>query len=94
VETPTPSTARFESLGLTRPNHKKQTPMKSAKTGKALSPAKKGELLVALKARFERNLSRHESLDWPQVRARLEANPEKLWSLGEMENTGGEPDVV
>ena len=52
------------------------------------------ELLRALKARFEKNMNRHKGLDWAKVQAKLEANPEKLWSLGEMESTGGEPDVV
>ncbi|HET8635245.1 MAG TPA: DUF4256 domain-containing protein [Acidobacteriaceae bacterium] len=47
-----------------------------------------------LKARFEKNKNRHKGLEWAKVRARLEANPEKLWSLSEMEKTGGEPDVV
>src|ERR1039458_6132819 len=61
---------------------------------KQLSPKKREELLTALKARFEKNLNRHKGLDWAKVQARLEANPEKLWSLNEMERTGGEPDVV
>lgn len=52
------------------------------------------ELFGALKARFEKNMSRHKGLEWATVQARLEANPEKLWSLYEMERTGGEPDVV
>src|SRR5574338_529406 len=52
------------------------------------------ELLSALKARFEKNMNRHEGLEWAAVRARLEASPGKLWSLNEMERTGGEPDVV
>jgi Protein of unknown function (DUF4256) len=52
------------------------------------------ELLRALKARFERNMSRHKGLAWAEVQAKLEANTEKLWSLSEMERTGGEPDVV
>jgi hypothetical protein len=51
-------------------------------------------LLKTLKARFEKNMSRHQGLLWPAVQARLEANPERLWSLHEMERTGGEPDVV
>ena len=68
--------------------------MKSAKTKKALSPAQRRDLLGALKARFEANMNRHKGLDWAQVRARLEANPEKMWSLGEMDSTGGAPDVV
>jgi hypothetical protein len=61
---------------------------------KELSPEQREELLTALKARFEKNMNRHNGLEWPKVRARLEANPEKLWSLSEMERTGGEPDVV
>jgi len=52
------------------------------------------ELLGALKARFEKNMNRHKGLEWAKVQAKLEANPEKLWSLNEMERTGGEPDVV
>jgi hypothetical protein len=61
---------------------------------KKLEPKQLEELLGALKARFEKNMSRHKGLEWTKVRARLEANPEKLWSLGEMERTGGEPDVL
>lgn len=52
------------------------------------------ELLKALKARFEKNMNRHKGLEWAKVQAKLEANTEKLWSLNEMERTGGEPDVV
>lgn len=52
------------------------------------------ELLETLRARFESNMGRHQDLQWPQIQERLEANPEKLWSLSEMERTGGEPDVV
>src|SRR5574337_1263919 len=52
------------------------------------------ELLSALKARFEKNMNRHEGFEWAAVRARLEASPGKLWSLNEMERTGGEPDIV
>lgn len=59
-----------------------------------LSSARQKELIDILKIRFEKNMSRHKSLDWPAVQAKLEANPEKLWSLNEMEITGGEPDVV
>lgn len=61
---------------------------------KALSEERCEELLGVLKARFEKNKNRHKGLEWAKVRARLEANPEKLWSLSEMEKTGGEPDVV
>ena len=66
--------------------------MKSNK--KELSPKQREELLKALKARFEKNPNRHKGLEWAKVQARLEANAEKLWSLNEMERTGGEPDVV
>ncbi len=59
-----------------------------------LSPDKREALLGALKARFEKNMGRHKDLAWSKVRANLEANGEKLWSLHEMERTGGEPDVV
>ncbi|MGH7975628.1 MAG: DUF4256 domain-containing protein [Limisphaerales bacterium] len=61
---------------------------------KALSPKQREELLAALKARFEKNLNRHKGVEWAKVQARLEANADKLWSLNEMERTGGEPDVV
>jgi hypothetical protein len=60
----------------------------------ALSPEQREELLSALKTRFENNMNHHKDLDWAQVLARLEANAEKLWSLNEMERSGGEPDVV
>lgn len=59
-----------------------------------LSTEESNSLLKILKTRFEKNLKRHEGLEWSEVQARLEANPEKLWSLNEMERTGGEPDVV
>ena len=61
---------------------------------KELPPKQREELLMALKARFEKNVNRHKGLVWAKVQARLEAKPEKLWSLAEMERTGGEPDVV
>src|SRR5205814_8327098 len=61
---------------------------------KDLSPEQRAELLSALKARFEKNMNRHQGLAWDKVQAKLEANAEKLWSLNEMERTGGEPDVV
>ncbi len=66
--------------------------MKNNKT--ELSPKQREEFLGTLKARFEKNLSRHKGLEWTKVQARLEANAEKMWSLHEMEKTGGEPDVV
>jgi len=61
---------------------------------KKLSTEQREELLDILKARFEKNMNRHKGLEWTQVQAKLEANGEKLWSLNEMEQTGGEPDVV
>jgi Protein of unknown function (DUF4256) len=61
---------------------------------KKLSPKQSEELLGALKARFEKNINRHQGLAWAEVQAKLQANAEKLWSLSEMERTGGEPDVV
>jgi len=63
-------------------------------TKKELSSKQREELLTTLKARFEKNMNRHQGLEWTKVRARLEANAEKLWSLNEMERTGGEPDIV
>src|SRR5277367_4953067 len=59
-----------------------------------LSSKQREELVKTLKARFEKNMSRHKGLDWAKVQAKLGANPEKMWSLSEMERTGGEPDVV
>ena len=66
----------------------------STSNKKELSPKQREELLKALKHRFEKNLNRHKGLEWAKVQAKLEANAEKLWSLNEMESTGGEPDVV
>ncbi len=68
--------------------------MKSVATKRELSPKQREELLRALKARFEKNMNRHKGLEWTKVQAKLEAHPDKLWSLNEMERTGGEPDVV
>jgi hypothetical protein len=61
---------------------------------KELSAKQRDELLKVLKARFEKHANRHKGLEWSRVQAKLEANAEKLWSLSEMERTGGEPDVV
>jgi hypothetical protein len=61
---------------------------------KELSSQQREELLGAVQTRFENNMNRHEGLEWAKVKAKLEANAEKLWSLSEMEKTGGEPDVV
>jgi hypothetical protein len=68
--------------------------MKAAKTKKELSPTQREALLAVLKTRFEKNTGRHAKLKWARVKARLETRPDKLWSLREMEGTGGEPDVV
>ena len=66
--------------------------MKSNK--KKLSPEQRDELLKTLKTRFEKNMNRHKGLEWAKVQAKLDAKPEKLWSLDDMEVTGGEPDVI
>ena len=63
-------------------------------TKKKLSAEQREELLKVLKARFEKNINRHKGLEWSKVQAKLEANTEKMWSLNEMERTGGEPNVV
>jgi hypothetical protein len=68
--------------------------VKASKGKKELSVKQAEELLATLKSRFEKNMKRHESIEWPKVRAKLEANSEKCWSLYEMERTGGEPDVI
>jgi hypothetical protein len=68
--------------------------MKGVGTKKELSSKERETLLKALKARFEKNMNRHKGLKWAEVEAKLEANADKLWSLNEMESTGGEPDVV
>jgi hypothetical protein len=67
-------------------------PVKSNK--RELPSAQREQLLRALKTRFEKNVNRHKGIEWAQVAAKLEANAEKLWSLNEMEKTGGEPDVI
>ncbi|QUW21938.1 DUF4256 domain-containing protein [Sporosarcina sp. Marseille-Q4063] len=64
------------------------------KNNKELSQEQSEGLLETLKVRFEKNMNRHEGLEWAKVQEKLNANPQKLWSLGEMERTGGEPDVV
>jgi hypothetical protein len=68
--------------------------MKSVGSKKELPPGRRLELLGVLKSRFEKNMNRHKGFEWEEVKARVEANSEKLWSLNEMERTGGEPDVV
>ena len=68
--------------------------MKGAEARKQVSPKQRDELLKALKTRFEKNIHRHQGLEWAKVQAKLQGNTEKLCSLNEMERTGGEPDVV
>jgi hypothetical protein len=63
-------------------------------TKKKLSPEQSKELLKVLKTRFEKNMKRHKGIEWEKVQKKLEAHPAKLWSLEEMESSGGEPDVV
>ncbi len=70
------------------------TTANNASSKKGLLPQEREELLKTLKARFEKNMNRHNGLAWADVQAKLEAEPAKLWSLNEMEKTGGEPDVV
>lgn len=67
---------------------------KTNKRGKFLAPAQSEELLRALQARFEKNVKRHPGIAWAGVRSKLDVQPEKMWSLHEMEKTGGEPDVI
>lgn len=68
--------------------------MSKIERARNLSPPQREELLNTLKTRFEHNMNRHKGLEWARVQEKLQANPEKLWSLSEMERTGGEPDVV
>ena len=67
---------------------------KDKSTARELPAARRNELLAILSSRFEKNKSRHKGMAWAEVRARLESHPGKLWSLGEMEESGGEPDVI
>jgi hypothetical protein len=73
---------------------KATTPRSVNSNKKNLSPEQRDQLLRALRARFEKNIKRHEGLAWAQVQTKLEAGAEKLWSLNEMERSGGEPDVI
>jgi len=75
-------------------NNPNKTMSSTTKSKKELSSKQGEELLLVLKARFEKNTTRHKGLEWSKVQAKLEANLGKLWSLHEMERTGGEPDVV
>ena len=63
-------------------------------TKKELNSEQREELLNIIQTRFDKNINRHASLEWAKIQAKLEAHPEKIWSLNEMERTGGEPDCV
>src|SRR5215213_1010431 len=93
-----PAAACIVRNRLIRAGAKRMPPQRAQKRGaelrSELSPEQCAELLRTLKARFEKNVNRHKGVEWAKVQARLEANPGKLWSLREMEQTGGEPDVV
>lgn len=71
-----------------------KTSLKKASSRKELSAVQQDNLLSMLQSRFDKNAKRHKGLEWTKVKTRLEANPDKLWSLFQMEETGGEPDVV
>jgi hypothetical protein len=86
------SQAEGKQSAIQQRYHKSMNNINSSKY--ELSPEQREGLLRALKARFEKNMNRHKGLEWAKVQAKLEANTEKLWSLNEMERTGGEPDVV
>ncbi len=85
------NTLNYSSPNISK-NDKGEANMTKRK--KDLSQEQRDELLKVLKDRFEKNMNRHEGLEWGSVQAKLEANTEKLWSLNEMEGTGGDPDVV
>jgi hypothetical protein len=74
--------------------HKSEQHIIVMENKKELSPEQREELIRTLKARFEKNMNRHKGLEWVKVQAKLESETEKLWSVNEMERTGGEPDVV
>ena len=87
--------AEMTSSVLEEAERRQDTPMnREATQRKELSPEQREELLRTLQARFKSNMARHAGMEWSQVQARLEANPQKLWSLHEMERSGGEPDLV
>src|SRR5579863_7585521 len=87
-----PPTGRLSQLQSHESTELESMPQPAKK--KNLSSEQRRELINVLQARFQKNMNRHKGLDWAKVQAKLEANAEKLWSLNEMERTGGEPDVV
>jgi hypothetical protein len=94
VERPCFEATYFEKIGQTRCGNETARMINMHPKTKQLTPAQRKELLSGLKARFEKNMDRNKGLEWAQVEARLEADTGKLWSLHEMERTGGEPDVI
>src|SRR5207244_153480 len=91
---PNPSHVELRLRYLLNRSEIKKRSMKNPKNSKKnLSPAQREALLGVLQARFEKHPTRHKGVAWAKVQARLEGNPDKLWSLNEMERTGGEPDV-
>lgn len=82
------------SIGVLNAGAIKYTSLQANMAKKALSASQRVELLTELKARFEKNMVRHNDIEWSKVEERLNSKPDKLWSLSEMERTGGEPDVV
>jgi|SRR6185369_10237938 len=83
-----------EKLKKTKAHRGNAAMKNTTSTKKKLSPNQREELLKTLNVRFEHNMNRHKGFEWARVEARLEGNTEKLWSLNEMERTGGEPDVI
>ena len=79
---------------MAKKSHPLKNSIKSQISKKELSPEQREKLLGVLKSRFAKNMNRHKGLEWAKVQAKLQANTDKLWSLNEMEETGGEPDVV
>ncbi len=88
------NTIRRRSTTMAKKSQSLKKSLKSQTSKRELSPEQREELLGVLKARFDKNMNRHKGVEWAKVRAKLEAHSEKLWSINEMERTGGEPDVV
>ena len=85
---------RSANAGIKISIQRDQESIYKMKSNKKLAPKDAEELIRALKSRFEKNMNRHKGLEWAKAQAKLERSPEKMWSLNEMERTGGEPDVV
>jgi len=85
---------RMKSAATRTPANSANSNKTNMRTKAELSPKEREELLSTLQTRFAKNMNRHKGLEWSRIQAKLEANPQKLWSLNEMEQTGGQPDVV